>query len=138
MKLELFCPESRRPGPQHHVIWLDDKEYRFAVVDEQDYHWAVQWRWSVKPDRHGNKFYAYRTETSRSRLPQKTSLYLHVEIMKRTGILAPPGFIMVDHRSGCEFDCRRHNLRWATPSMNRRNIKGALAFDLEEYAQGPA
>lgn len=132
----LYHPEHRRPQPGEFCIWLDDREYLFAVVDEIDWHWAKQWRWHARPDKHGNKFYACRQQTLRNNGHRtNASLYLHVEIMKRTGIKPrSPAFTMADHRSGCEFDCTRKNLRWATPSMNRRNIRGALAFDLEELS----
>lgn len=58
-------------------------------------------------------------------------IYIHVEIMRRTTILPPaPGFKIVDHRDGDELNCRRANLRWATPRMNRMNLFGAYPEDL--------
>ena len=120
--------------PHEYRIYLDDNASRYVVVDEIDYHWAIQWRWSVKPDKHRKKFYAVRTLTGRENGKRRdVCLFLHVEIMKRTGILPPsPAHKITDHKNGDEFNCRRHNLRWATPSMNRRNIKGSAAFDLME------
>ena len=42
-------------------IYGDDREGCWAVVDEVDYQWAIQWKWRLKPSRGGRKFYLYRT-----------------------------------------------------------------------------
>ena len=124
-----FDPTTWTPDTHEFRIWLDDREGMSALVDEIDYHWAIKWRWSPKPSRSRHKFYAYRTVGNR---PAKRSLFLHVAIMWRTGICQPVNHIIVDHRNGNSLDCRRDNLRWATLSMNRRNIDGRFPNDLLE------
>lgn len=121
------------PYPQR--VYLDDKAETFVLVDEIDYQWALQWRWHVnKPHatRNGKKCYPCRSQGRGGNYHPK--LYLHVEIMKRTGILPlAPVFKIVDHRNGNELDCRRVNLRWATPRMNRMNLHGAYPTDLLDW-----
>lgn len=108
-------------------IYGDDNASCWAIVDEEDYHWAIQWRWHINkphPTRNGKKLYMRRALANHRRyIPP---LYLHVEIHKRSGIIQPsPLHILVDHIDGNELDCRRRNLRWATHSMNRRNINAS-------------
>jgi hypothetical protein len=102
----------------------------WALVDDVDYAWAVQWPWSVlrRPGRQpylrrSNEAPTFRLAGSgvRVRAVQQT-IYLHVAIMQRTGI-APPcsEHKLVDHINVDSLDCRRNNLRWATYSVNRKN-----------------
>jgi hypothetical protein len=106
----------------------------YALVDAIDYPWAVQWTWSVlrRPGRQPYLRRAQEAPTTRCptsgiviRSAQRT-VYLHVEIMKRTGI--PPPCVehkLVDHIDVDSLNCRRNNLRWATYSVNSRNRRGA-------------
>lgn len=116
-------------------LYLDDYAERFVLLDEEDYWWAVNWRWHVnKPRgrRARKKRYACRSQGRGGNYRPK--LYLHVQIMLRTGILPlSPAHTIVDHRDGNEFNCQRANLRWATPSMNRLNVLGACPTDLFDY-----
>ena len=127
-----FDPNNWDLTPYPRRVYLDDKAETFVLVDEIDYQWALQWRWHInKPHakRNGKKLYACRSQGGGGRY--KPKLYLHVEIMKRTGIIPPtPDFIIVDHRDGKELNCTRTNLRWATPRMNRMNLNGAYPTDL--------
>lgn len=130
--------------PREYRIYLNKDLTEWALVDEVDYAWAIRWHWHIKkqgkyaPARKGSrKRYAFRQyhppETHRA---YRTSLYLHVEIMKRTGIEPPsPLHTIVDHRDGKSFDCRRHNLRWATPKQNAANRNGKYAY--EELPEEP-
>jgi hypothetical protein len=135
--VKIECPDPFDPrlwdfSPQSRRIYLDDKEDKFVWVDEQDYFWAITWRWHLNrphANRNGKKQYAVRSQGRGGNYMPK--LYLHVEIMRRTGIIPPtPNFTIVDHRDGNEFNCRRSNLRWATPKMNRENLFGAYPTDL--------
>ena len=106
-----------------HRVYLDNNAQTWVVVDEEDYAFFSRWCWHINkphPTRNGTKQYARRSRSCGGRyLPP---LYLHIEIMKRTGEPPPSLFhVLVDHRDGDEFNCRRYNLRWATHSMNNKN-----------------
>ena len=45
-------------------IWLDDTKY--AIVNEEDYEWALQWRWHPMANSTGKKFYATRMTRDRA------------------------------------------------------------------------
>lgn len=119
----------------------------FAKVDEEDYYWAIQWRWSPKKSRGGKKIYLRRNihvrlgpdyrcdETGniiRNRLQQ--NLFLHVAIIQRAGLVPPTEkHVIVDHRNGDGLDCRRENLRWATRSQNNKNINGKFGAYMGDF-----
>lgn len=123
--------------PETGRIYLDDKGELFATVDYEDYLWAIQWRWHANQSKSKHILYARRNTIMTKELGhnRSISLYLHVEIQRRKGIVQPPGHIIVDHRNGDSLNCRRNNLRYATPSMNRANINGCSGFDLIEEEQ---
>jgi hypothetical protein len=114
-----------------------------ATVDYIDYIWAIQWLWDCTRSKgKKGKLYICRSITIRNGAGRKGRAedgrinfkqFLHVEIMKRTGILPPsPLHTMVDHRDGNSLNCCRSNLRWATAAMNRANIDGGNGSDLME------
>ncbi len=125
---DLTLPERR--------IYADDNAQIFAVVDEDDYWFFTRWKWNYKRSRcHSSKLYLKRAggiydNGIRIKTP---SYYLHIEIMKRTGIPRPtPAHLLVDHRNGDSLYCRKANLRWATFSMNAKNLNGKNGHDLVE------
>lgn len=89
---------------------------KFAMVDDDDFEWLRHFKWCVcKPKKDSNIFYAGRRING-------NVVRLHSVIMN-----TPKG-MMVDHINHDGLDCRKSNLRIATPSqnaMNKRNISGA-------------
>lgn len=105
-------------------IYLDDRAEIFCLVDEIDYAWASQWKWRYRMDRHKRKYYATRNVGGSGRSGPSVTFYMHKQILFRAKGDPPSGkHTMGDHGDGNSLDNRRHNLDWATPSMNRRNIR---------------
>jgi hypothetical protein len=122
------------PQLHEHRIYADDYEHLFVVVDAADYQFFSQWRWEPKFDKRGKKLYLMRRAFFSRHSARR--LWLHKEILERhRGPPPHPTYTIGDHRDGNSENCRLANLRWATPSMNRRNINGvaALASDLVEH-----
>lgn len=113
-----------------HRIYGNNQASIWAVVDAIDYDFLVRNCWSVlRRPRAG--LYLRRAVgiwANGQRLRTCTQ-YLHIEVMKRTGIEPPSdAHTIVDHRNGDTLNCRRLNLRWATPRQNRANIFGRYQY----------
>lgn len=118
------------PPPEPCRIYADDSLELYALVSPEDYPWACQHVWSAIR-RPGRQVYMRRSvEPATTRCPTsgivirgvQTTVYLHVEVLKRTGRVPPtPKHVLVDHVDIDSLNCQRHNVRWATLSMNRRN-----------------
>lgn len=106
---------------RYRVICLDGRRGIFALVDPVDYDWATQWNWRAQPSRSVHKLYASRTTRINCKAVR---LYLHKEILKRFSLPPSAAHCIGDHMNGDSLDCRRENLRWATPSENARNNMG--------------
>lgn len=105
------------------------------IIDRKHYNWAIQWRWMGITSKTGIgrkiKWYGRRTIRLGSRTGRAMHLWLHKEICLRAHGMPPsPAHIIVDHLNGNSLDCREANLRWATPSENRRNYAGIFALQL--------
>ena len=125
--LDPFDPNSWGDDPPHEFrIYGDDNAQTWCVVDEEDYLWACRRRWHINephPGRAGKKRYF----RSRAGWRKGGAEYLHVAIMKRTGIPPPgPEWTWTDHIDDDEFNCRRSNLQWATPATNNVHNKRKL------------
>lgn len=117
------------PAPEpYRRVYLDASAELFAIVDEEDYAWAVQWLWSATPNSTKRKFYATRSTRLQGVAGPQVRIYLHKAILERTGLTPPSKKHSIgDHENGDSLDCRRDNLRWATHSMNSFNVNGVYA-----------
>ena len=82
---------------------------KVALVDDEDYEWLRQWKWSA--GKSPTSWYARRNGAS----PKRERIYLH-----RLILAAQPGQ-QVDHINGDGLDNRRCNLRLCTRAQNNRN-----------------
>src|ERR1044071_6619655 len=94
------------PSEHEFRIYGDNNASMWHVVDEIDYHWAIQFLWSTKwskgkgPNRkrylrrnvqtlHQPEFREEAEGGKLVRIRTQQTLFLHVSIMRRTGILPP-------------------------------------------------
>lgn len=87
---------------------------RVALVDDSDYQWLNQWKWTLSRCR--RTIYAHRYPTKDAR---RTMILMHRLIM---GILQNPE-LHVDHINHDGLDNRRVNLRLATQQQNLQNSR---------------
>lgn len=83
-----------------------------ALVDDCDLERVDEFRWYASVNRNGS-VYARKHETQNGKY---VKVYLHRFIL---GISNPK--VHIDHRNGDGLDCRRANIRVATPSQNMAN-----------------
>lgn len=81
---------------------------QFAIVDDEDYDWLMQWKW------HYSTGYAMRKQSGPRDAP-------HPTILMHRAILAPPHGMFIDHINMNGLDNRRCNLRICTASQNNYN-----------------
>jgi len=81
---------------------------KIALVDDADYEWLRQWRWSAWS--HKRNWYAIRYQGK----PRK-NIFMHVEIIK------PSECMVIDHRDRNGLNNQRYNLRECTNVQNFRN-----------------
>lgn len=131
-------------------IYADDYANDYALVDQEDYSFLIQWRWKPKTSKvHkgtkkpkiylcrsvseilGEDTYAEDGKRIRNRYTQ--TLYLHEVVMERSGKSKPKTNkkLIIDHANGDGFDCRRRNLRWATISFNNKNVFGSHELEMD-------
>ncbi len=84
----------------------------FVVIDDADLPLLGDRRWVAM--RSDDRFYAAQRELGRRTDPR------HFVLLHRFLLSAPKG-AWVDHINGDSLDCRRTNLRFATPSQNAAN-----------------
>lgn len=88
----------------------------WCLVDAEDWPWIIERRWNAGWHcRTPWKFYAKRNIGA-----ERSTVYLHREILTR---LEPARAAdhWGDHANGQSLDNRRCNLRWLTPTENRRH-----------------
>lgn len=82
----------------------------FTMVDDSDFDWLNQWKWSAKVDK--RTIYARRDKVING---SRVSVSMHREI------LSPPECALVDHEDGNGLNNQRSNIRMATILENNRN-----------------
>lgn len=116
-------------------LHLSDRVDLYAIVDPEDYAWARLHRWchtygsgEMVEVAEGVTAIARPDHIYARRCVGGETLYLHREVLiRRDGLPVSRSRIRMvgDHLNGLTLDCRRRNLRWATPSQNARNIAGS-------------
>jgi hypothetical protein len=84
---------------------------KYAIVDEADYEWLMQWRWFA--DDSGETFYVMRQETLIDGTQRKIRMHRF--------ILDAPKEYEVDHINGDGLNNTRANLRLASHTQNQHN-----------------
>lgn len=93
----------------------DDSIY--CVVSQEDYAWALQWKWQFTWDRHRQKKYATRSTTLAGR--RRVKIYLHKAVLERKGDVPPSAKHTIgDHNDSDSLNNKRDNLEWVTPKQN--------------------
>lgn len=115
-RYEFLDPRTWGDLPLCCPLYLDDHADVSALLDYDDWAWAIQWRWRAKSGT--SNVYACRT------VARDGTRFLHKEILYRQGPPPSPKHTIGDHMNGNSLDDRRSNLRWATPSENGRNRHG--------------
>ena len=88
---------------------------KFALVDDEDYDYLMQWKWNTEKARKGRRYYAKRAEYDKETQTQKT-IRLHRVIMN---VIDPN--IHIDHKDHDGLNCQKNNMRIATNEQNTRN-----------------
>lgn len=126
--MDPFDPRTWPCDVPYRPIWLDVANNLFAVVDVEDYEWALQWQWRPKPNSRGKKFYAVRSYRLGGRGGRNVSVFLHKSILLRSDPIGRTARRKIaDHQNGQSLDCRRSNLRWASARENNMNLHGSYA-----------
>lgn len=98
---------------------------KFAIVDDEDYDWLMQWKWRLRPSRRTS--YAQRSTGRNAKLKAKRkTIFMHRVIMDC------PNNLQIDHINHNGLDNRKCNLRICTFTENRHNqqpyINGASQY----------
>lgn len=102
-------------------IYANARASVWSIVDEDDYLFFNGHLWHALNTK--GKSYLARSIGPRH---ARNLLYLHREIMKRSGVIPPSNYhVLVDHINGNSMDNRKENLRWATVLENNRNVFGS-------------
>lgn len=99
-------------------IILSDRHPHVALIDDEDYQYLVQWRWTFKVSsgKYNRNVYACRNTTNGSR-ERKIKIMLHNVVLERSvGPRPGPGYT-AHHKNGVSLDNRRSNLEWLSRSQ---------------------
>ena len=92
------------------IITLNSGEE--VLVDERDYEWLSQYKWSASPSSKPKIYAATHIKDKRGKWRKK---YMHQLIVR------PTVGHQVDHINGNALDNRRENLRMVSPTQNAQN-----------------
>lgn len=121
----LSSPTSHHDSQSNHGVEVLERTSNYreipltrgyvALVDPEDFERFGHLKWSASVQRRrGFRVYAFRSEWDAN--GKCHSIFLHRLILN-----AGAG-VWVDHRSRNTLDCRKSNLRFATPSQNAANV----------------
>lgn len=89
----------------------------YALVNDEDYDWLMQWSWYASNESRGTKWYAIRRENG-------IKIRMHRAIVEHRGVVIPPGYV-VDHINHNSLDNRRNeNLEVITQTENMKRSPG--------------
>jgi len=74
----------------------------YALVNDEDYEWLMQWCWYASSESRGTKWYAIRWETKNGK---RVKIRMHRAIVWKRGIVIPSGYV-VDHINHNSLDNR--------------------------------
>lgn len=87
---------------------------KVALVDDENYEWLNQWKWSAISNTSGRICYAIRTDVDTQR---RKTIRMHRIIMGVT-----ESYVLIDHVDGNGLNNQKYNLRVCT---NRENIQNS-------------
>lgn len=123
--MDFFDPNTWVKPEHEFRIYGDNHANSWVVVDEEDYHWAIRYRWNWLRMHTGKSLRAEKWYLRRavSRWENgvrsvKTAL-LHIEILRRFAQPPSDAHIWAGHLDDDTSNCLRSNLGWVTPSENQ-------------------
>lgn len=102
------------------TVTIDTYGDEVALLDCEDYEWAIGHTWTIHRYKYSHKLYARTWIDGRW-------FYLHRLIAERFLTKPSKRHVLVDHKDSDGLNNRRGNLRWATPSENNFNRYGFFA-----------